>query len=342
MKRLLFISLAILTAAAGCGTNVPAADIQKPTAYIDEISPAEALPEAMVSFMGHGTDPISDIVAWRWRSDLDGELSSRQSFDISSLSDGEHTIYFKVQNERGAWSEEVSGTVQISGVAASEESSKPVITSFSASPVSIEVGGSSELSWEVSNATDVSIDQEIGPVSLSGATGVSPLVTMVYTVNATNAVGSVTASAQVIVSAVYTPPSPGPSPPSPSPQPFPSPVPAPELGFPQLERPDLVITDIWLIQGEIVCYILNQGLKETSSNSVVELFIDGIAKKSVSLNSGLNPGTKVIISFSYSHACTGISDTVMVRADKNNNIKESNEGNNEYSEVWSCLTLKSN
>jgi len=76
----------------------------------------------------------------------------------------------------------------------------PLVNSFVAEPATIVPGGSSTLSWNVSGATRVIIDQGIGSVSLSGNRVVMPNVTSIYTLTATNAAGiSVTATAQVIV-----------------------------------------------------------------------------------------------------------------------------------------------
>lgn len=57
--------------------------------------------------------------------------------------------------------------------------------SFFADPPSIVVGGSTTLNWEVDDATDVSIDQGIGNVALSGSASVSPSQTTTYTLTAT-------------------------------------------------------------------------------------------------------------------------------------------------------------
>ena len=75
----------------------------------------------------------------------------------------------------------------------------PVIDSFDASPGSITTGQSSTLIWSVSDATLVSIDQEIGDVALSGTRVVIPSTTTTYTLTATNNADSVTATAQVVV-----------------------------------------------------------------------------------------------------------------------------------------------
>ena len=52
-------------------------------------------------------------MAYNWRSSKDGQLSTLASFSTSSLSVGTHTIYFKVQDNNGAWSSEVSDTLVI-------------------------------------------------------------------------------------------------------------------------------------------------------------------------------------------------------------------------------------
>ena len=75
----------------------------------------------------------------------------------------------------------------------------PTVGSFSASPASIAQGQSSTLSWSVTIATAVSIDQGIGTVAASGANTVAPAATTTYTLTATNAGGSSTAKTTVTV-----------------------------------------------------------------------------------------------------------------------------------------------
>jgi len=63
---------------------------------------------------GHGTDSDGgDIFAYSWRSDIDGVLSSSASFSTSALSTGQHTIYFKVQDDMGSWSTETSAHIDV-------------------------------------------------------------------------------------------------------------------------------------------------------------------------------------------------------------------------------------
>lgn len=94
----------------------------------------------------------------------------------------------------------------------------PTINSFTASPTTISEGSSSELSWSVSNATALIIDQGVGSISTAGSSTVTPAATTTYTLTAVNASGSITKSATVTVSSasstttVTTPASTGPLP----------------------------------------------------------------------------------------------------------------------------------
>jgi len=91
---------------------------QLPTANIDNINPNPAVVGASVALTGHGTDPDGSVVAYNWRSSIDGQLSSQAAFNTSSLSGGNHTIYFKVQDNGGAWSAEVHTSLVVNEAAA--------------------------------------------------------------------------------------------------------------------------------------------------------------------------------------------------------------------------------
>ncbi|HYL75197.1 MAG TPA: peptidoglycan-associated lipoprotein Pal [Bryobacteraceae bacterium] len=84
----------------------------------------------------------------------------------------------------------------------------PVIANFSAEPSTIEKGQSSTLSWSINGATDMSIDNGIGPVQSRGTRQVFPANTTTYTLTAKGPGGTVTRSATVSVSTA-----PGPLPP---------------------------------------------------------------------------------------------------------------------------------
>ncbi len=77
---------------------------------------------------------------------------------------------------------------------------KPVISSFTATPKSITQGQSSTLSWNTSGAATLTIDQGVGAVFKSTKV-VTPTVTTVYTLTAVNSAGTTTATTSVTVTA---------------------------------------------------------------------------------------------------------------------------------------------
>ena len=81
----------------------------------------------------------------------------------------------------------------------------PVVSYFTANPPIITAGGSTTLSWSVSNATSVTIDHGVGTVDLAGTTLVSPATSTNYTLAATNASGTYYLTIQVLVTASPTP-----------------------------------------------------------------------------------------------------------------------------------------
>ena len=78
-------------------------------------------------------------------------------------------------------------------------STAPTIASFSAAPSQIAAGQRSTLTWSVSGATTVSLDNGIGDVSNLTSTSVAPAQTTTYTLTATNSAGAATATATVTV-----------------------------------------------------------------------------------------------------------------------------------------------
>jgi len=79
----------------------------------------------------------------------------------------------------------------------------PQIVTFTATPTTINVGGSSQLCWQVNGATTINVSPSVGSNLQSNAClTVSPTVTTTYTLTATNATGSSQASVTVIVGQV--------------------------------------------------------------------------------------------------------------------------------------------
>ncbi len=85
---------------------------QKPSAYIDLISPNPATQGQTVNFNGHGMDDDT-IIEWEWSSSKDGVLSSSEDFSSSSLSVGTHTIKFRVKDDDDQWSDYAQETLII-------------------------------------------------------------------------------------------------------------------------------------------------------------------------------------------------------------------------------------
>src|SRR5258708_4315142 len=89
---------------------------------------------------------------------------------------------------------------------------RPTVT-LQASPASINKGESATLSWNSTDATELSIAPEVGAVTAQGSTKVTPSDSATYTITATGPGGSATATATVTVNAPPPPPPPpaGPS-----------------------------------------------------------------------------------------------------------------------------------
>ena len=78
----------------------------------------------------------------------------------------------------------------------------PTINHFSANPDEIDFGESSTLSWSVSNATTIYINQGIGNVSANGSIEIAPQDTVKYSITASNADGTKHGSCTLTVNAV--------------------------------------------------------------------------------------------------------------------------------------------
>jgi peptidoglycan-associated lipoprotein len=75
---------------------------------------------------------------------------------------------------------------------------QPTVT-LSASPTTVNPGGSVTLTWSSTNATDVSIDPSVGKVAVEGSTPVTPTESTTYMITANGPGGSATANARVTV-----------------------------------------------------------------------------------------------------------------------------------------------
>ena len=117
-------------------------------------------------------------------------LAANGSIEVTP---GETTIYTLTANSAcGTDTAEVTVTAQ----------GAPAVNNFGAAPGTIHLGEAAELSWSVTDATSVTIDQSIGSVSAGGGTEVVyPGASTTYHLTAVNSCGETSAAANVTVDA---------------------------------------------------------------------------------------------------------------------------------------------
>lgn len=126
-----------------------------------------------------------------------GTVSSSGTQEVSPAATTTYTL--TARNNAGSVTASTTVTVGAATTTA------PVVTSFTASPMSITAGQSSTLQWNVSGATSVSINQDIGTVAASGTRSVTPSATTIYTLTATNSFGTTTRSVTVAIIIIQPP-----------------------------------------------------------------------------------------------------------------------------------------
>jgi hypothetical protein len=219
------------------------------------------------------------------------------------------TTIYTLTASSSAGSVTATTQVLVSGASPPPPTGLPVINSFIASPSSISLGSSTSLSWNVSNATSITIDNGVGAVGSTGSTLVSPAMSTNYILTATNAAGLFYMTVTVLVT-----------------------------GAPASGQPDLIIGDISRSGDKISYTIKNQG-DATAGPSTSTLLVDGAVAANDSVGS-LAPGESRTETFTgYTYACTFPGDAIVVKADTGNAVVESSEANNSYTESWSCLIL---
>ena len=140
-----------------------------PLAYIDSVSSSQIYAGETIKFTGHGIATVGAIITYNWRSSVNGDLSQLATFSTNTLTAGPHTIWFKVQDNYGNWSKEVSTNVN---VLAQGGPTRMTIKAFAASPPTIKEGERATLSWEVTGFGNVRIEPGIGDVAQSGSRSV--------------------------------------------------------------------------------------------------------------------------------------------------------------------------
>lgn len=121
----------------------------------------------------------------------DGTYATGASASHAYSTPGTYTVLFRALATGFKAS---TATVKITVVSAL----LPTINAFSVNAPTIAMGGSSDLSWQVSNAASVSVSG-IGGVALTGSTRVWPGATTSYTLTANSSAGSVSSTVTVTV-----------------------------------------------------------------------------------------------------------------------------------------------
>lgn len=213
------------------------------------------------------------------------------------------------------------GSVACAAPAAVTTAAKPTINSFSANPTSITQGQQTVLGWDVSGATTVTIQPDIGNAGLTGSLTLTPNATVTYTLTADNAAGSANSSVTVNVTPVVA------------------------------GKADLVVTDIFLSGSEVYYKIKNQGNAEAQPTQT-DFYIGSIDEtdqvikwfdESSNYVDKLAPGeerTQRFSNFDWKFMsanpveATFLTYNVKVCANATNSIAESNLDNDCYVEVW--------
>ncbi len=112
---------------------------EKPTAIINSIEPISATQGVdTITFRGSGTDTDGNIVAYQWL--LTGDVVIGESATITKSADdfevGDITIYFKVKDDDGDWSDKDSKVLTIKELS----NEKPTAIIISITPISAEQG----------------------------------------------------------------------------------------------------------------------------------------------------------------------------------------------------------
>lgn len=162
------------------------------------------VPQGTITLNGSASyDPLGETLTYAW-SQVSGppvQLSSANAAIATFPGLLGQTYVFKltVTNTDHL---SASATTEVKVMAASPVS----VATFTASPSTIQPGGTSTLSWVVLNATTVTISPGVGSVNAgTGSTQVSPAATTTYTMTATGPAGTVTSSVVVTVSTAAAP-----------------------------------------------------------------------------------------------------------------------------------------
>jgi len=193
----------------------------------------------------------------------------------------------------------------------------PFIEYFAANPESITTGGSSVLSWNVTNTSSVTISPGIGTVGSAGTISVSPTTTTTYTITATNSYDSRIQSVTVSVSNFQ--------------------LVTPLIPMIQL-KPDLQPEFISRQSlNNYTAHIKNNGA--VASEACKAKLYSASAFKFITCPAIAAGGTATIeFTFGQDPSCNlgSSSFKITINVDDANSVDEFDEGNNKYTRVFTC------
>lgn len=176
------------------------------------------VPEELVQFSIYSFDAEPGVINQGESANLSWAVVAATSVSIDngigSVALTGHRVVFPTQNTTYILTASNATTTKSASVTIivnqpSNQSQEPPeisIVSFEVSPSIIDLGASANLSWTVTGATSVSINQGIGSVALTGQRIIIPITTTTYTLTASNAVTSKQASAVIYVRSEPAPP----------------------------------------------------------------------------------------------------------------------------------------
>jgi hypothetical protein len=180
------------SSSSGGGTSIPVA----PAFTIQPTSQTVAVGQtATFTVVATGTPPLS----YQWYQSIGNSTSQWNA--IPSATSNNYTTPVTILSNSGSnfevYIENAAGNA-FSDMATLTVNAEPVINSFTAYPTMIPRGSPATLSWSVSGATGLSIDQGVGTVT-GTSISVSPTTTTTYTLTAFGATGTIEVNAQVEV-----------------------------------------------------------------------------------------------------------------------------------------------
>jgi len=205
----------------------------------------------------------------------------------------------------------------------------PRINKFTVSPNTVPQGQSVTLTWDISDATRISLQPEIGTIPNVGTRSVTPMVTTTYQVTASNDAGATRSEATVNVTA------------------------------PLAGSPDLTVVDVWL-EGTMIYYRIKNAGRIDTPPTYTNLYVDNLFPPmgGSSFVDVLKPGQEKVLTFSsyqwpYGADTGGVGSwnpgvdmifdpslqnhTVKVCADAKNEAAESDDANNCMYKIWGNL-----